>query len=346
MATSNKSRLLWVDAAKFLGIYYIWLGHMTYQIGLMWPFLCSFNLSFFFFLSGCTDYLSHETNFFRYTLSRIKRLYIPFLFFAALSILVKSVTANADAASVKQMIRDALLGAPRENYFAYQLWFLTALLIMSIIFFILKQIRNKAIIILIAAIPCVLLISGVWGLSTTTPFNFYYVMQQIIFYAVGYCAMPSISRLFELKTTKDKQFFALSIILTGLFAVAVYYYKDPINFFAGSMESKVGALLLRLLVPIRSLLLIYLALCIARLLQFASLFRRLGEDTLYLCGNEFVVKCLASLGLTKLYLSGHVLPFNITSGIGLYIYVFLLMLLTDLIIVPLEKVLLQPFNKH
>ena len=48
-----RQRIQWVDTAKFLGIFAIYLGHFAEASGNALDFVFSYHIPLFFFLSGC-----------------------------------------------------------------------------------------------------------------------------------------------------------------------------------------------------------------------------------------------------------------------------------------------------
>ena len=51
-------RIHWIDVARFLGIYFIFIGHFGDSAGYSFKYFYTFHVPMFFFLSGCTKNLS------------------------------------------------------------------------------------------------------------------------------------------------------------------------------------------------------------------------------------------------------------------------------------------------
>lgn len=142
MNMSVKNRIQWIDAAKFIGIYCIWLGHMGEQAGLSYPFVFSFHVPLFFFLSGCVESLNHKDiriSIKKKTLS----ILIPFVIGAVVSIVYYYVKQNS-VWGIRRNLLMLICGYPR-NYvtIAGSLWFLSCLYVMEIAFEFLKRIKYK-----------------------------------------------------------------------------------------------------------------------------------------------------------------------------------------------------------
>ncbi|MCI8815137.1 MAG: acyltransferase family protein, partial [Lachnospiraceae bacterium] len=97
---SKKVRYEYIDVLKFLGIFAIYLGHITSPSGSVYKFVFLYHVPLFFFVSGCMDmnkemifkskneknYLSKQ--YISSIVYDIKTLIIPWLFFAIFSIIV------------------------------------------------------------------------------------------------------------------------------------------------------------------------------------------------------------------------------------------------------------------
>jgi len=55
-----KERINYLDVAKFIGIFCIYLGHFGTYAGAAYPFVFTFHVPLFFFLSGCSETMSRE----------------------------------------------------------------------------------------------------------------------------------------------------------------------------------------------------------------------------------------------------------------------------------------------
>ena len=57
---NKTARISWIDTAKFIGIFCIYLGHFGTSAGRSYPFVFAFHVLLFFFLSGYLEYVSLE----------------------------------------------------------------------------------------------------------------------------------------------------------------------------------------------------------------------------------------------------------------------------------------------
>ena len=73
---ARKDRILWLDAAKFIGIFAIVLGH-TLRDGSIQHYLYSFHVALFFFLSGITFKTTSYKGFCDFVKKRFRTIMIP-----------------------------------------------------------------------------------------------------------------------------------------------------------------------------------------------------------------------------------------------------------------------------
>jgi acyltransferase len=151
-----KQRVLWVDNAKAIGIILVLLGHqaMPYNIT---KFIYSFHMPLFFFLSGFINTGRDEESFSRFAVRKAKSLLIPYFFFAIATYLYwLLITRNFGFSSETHInALTPLLGILYSNgvddwlTFNTSLWFLTCLYLTEMAFFIIRKIRNDALVVAI-----------------------------------------------------------------------------------------------------------------------------------------------------------------------------------------------------
>ena len=87
---------------------------------------------------------------------------------------------------------------------------------------------------------------------------------------------------------------------------------------------------------IKALLLIICQIVLAKLLSFSKLLQHLGENTLYLCGNEYLVKQLIPIILSMIGLK-----LTVSNLLDVLLYSFGAMLAVYYILMPIEKRIYQ-----
>lgn len=89
-------RIAWLDVAKAIGIYAIYLGHFGDAAGPAYKFVFQFHVPLFFFLAGCTEHFSKKTDWRTEIVKNMQRILIPAYIFALLSLGFHIINANAD----------------------------------------------------------------------------------------------------------------------------------------------------------------------------------------------------------------------------------------------------------
>lgn len=74
----------YIDVLKFLGIFAIYLGHCGESAGRFYPFVFSYHVPLFFFVSGCMEHCSADRSFVGRIVRKIKTLLLPWMVFALL----------------------------------------------------------------------------------------------------------------------------------------------------------------------------------------------------------------------------------------------------------------------
>lgn len=138
----QKKREMWIDVAKFLGIFFIYVGHYGASAGQAYEFVFRFHVPLFFFLSGCTNNFSHENSFTRFVYKRFKGIMVPFYCFAILSIIISGIIRNSLKENLITNLKIVAKGCIRNSFFNALLWFLPCLFVMEVVFQLLKKIKK------------------------------------------------------------------------------------------------------------------------------------------------------------------------------------------------------------
>lgn len=325
-------RINWIDVAKFFGIFSIFLGHL--DNGLSYYFVFTYHVPLFFLISGCMENFNNEKNFIKYFLKKVKNILIPFLIFSLLSIIIRVIETNASLGAVKSMLTLLLRGNIRNTFFAGSLWFLSCLFIIEILFNIIKRIKIKPLILLI----CLGLFVVSNTLIGTSPiikphfiWNIDSALYYIIYYAIGYISFLYINKLFELKNKKSKIIFSISIILSFIYSAFIYFDTDIISILYPKIDSIIY--IRNMFQPVlRALIIIWFFFTVSKLFENCKYLNRIGRETLYLCGNEYIIKRLivCFIGILGLKI-------NLSNTLSCYIYATLLIVLIIKYLIPIEK---------
>ena len=106
---------------------------------------------------------------------------------------------------------------------------------------------------------------------------------------------PYLLELFKLDTIIKKFVFTVFLIISFTYAILVFLGKDI------SMDCLDNAWGLKdISFLIKGSVLILFNLCLAKILEKINFLSDIGKDTLYLCGNEYIIKELVPWFLAKL----------------------------------------------
>lgn len=145
----EKKRNAWLDIARAIGIFAIYLGHSNESAGLSFQFVYQFHLPLFFFLSGCTENFNQELRAGKKMIKNVYSLLIPAFFFAFLSLIIYVIEYNSTLEDIKPMLSTIVKGLIRNTYFASTLWFLTCLFSVKCLGIIIQKVKYKWLMLLI-----------------------------------------------------------------------------------------------------------------------------------------------------------------------------------------------------
>lgn len=325
----KSKRVEWVDIAKLIGMFAIYLGHFGTAAGLSYPFVFSFHVPLFFFISGCVSNYERDCSVKEYLLKKFKRILIPFYGFASLSIIINVVLNDADLGDIKQWLWLVIKGCIRNTFFASGLWFLSCLFVMEIVFKLIKLTRFKVLMMIMSALLLFLAEFVLQPRPIVEPHMLYNVDSMayyIIFYALGYCLYPYINDFFKLNTSAKKIIYVVLVLITGVYTTFAYegvYLLDRIS---------INTAFRSLISVFDAIIIIVFILLVSNLLQGLKVLSNIGMETLYLCGNEWIVK-----SLFPAFISLFGVQVIIDSPLKAWLYSVVLILITYKCVIPIEK---------
>lgn len=322
-------RIAWIDVLKLLGIAAIYFWHLGEGIGRSYEFILLYHVPLFFFVSGCTESLQKQIPFLKYLKKKAQMVLVPFFLFAFLSMLVVIFYEKGNVNLIKLMLRQIVLGGIRNQIFAYSLWFLTCLFVMSLLFQLIKRLKKRSLIFTVGMLLYLFTARFMPykpNMAPILPYNADCALYYMIYYCAGYCIFPKLQEFLEKREKKYQVIVGSAGLLCGVYAVCLFFGKDLL-FFISYIP------VVRIFQPfVTAMLLIAVNLAAALALQKCCFLQKLGRETLYLCGSEFLVKTLAVWGASFGKRS-----LEITSPVGGIVYVTVLLLLVHFLLVPAEK---------
>ena len=329
---NGSDRVLWIDVAKCIGIFAIYLGHFGPAIGKLYVFVFQFHLPLFFFLSGAVQ-IFHQRSFAENLRVVTKRLLLPFFFFGLLFLCVNTVLTHS-LSSLGQDLLGLAQGGIRNHFPAGSLWFLTCLWLMSLVFPLIRKWKPVYLLLLILVIRFVTV--KVWLPSPLDAPSWWYNLDSAFcyypYYLLGYLLIRPICAF--LKDRRKKMIWIRHAIGIASLVFAGYVFVCQADFILPLYINIPGYDLLG--IPLHYLLMILSVIYVSWLLRNVKILARVGQSTLDLCGNENLIK----LVLPPLaHMVGLTLPPVEPWAICLYTAVLILIVLFTLI--PLERKLEQ-----
>ena len=316
-----KARVQWLDVLKLIGILEVFVGHYATLAGRSYLYVFTHHVALFFFAAGCAEALNTETHFIRYLSKKVEGLLVPFYLFGLLSIFVVALLNDCGFAEALSPLLGLAAGAIRNRYYM-GLWFLTALLMTALLFWFIKKLRSKALILLVCFV-CGLVPNPRYPFL---PYNVDSVFPYLIYYGLGYVLFPWVRRALFAGTHKGRFLLWCAGLVSLGVSMLVYFQVMPA--FPWSGVPVIGDIASVL----RTMILIWLWVSLAYLLRNVGFLAALGRETLYACGNEYIATMLVP---QLLALAGVKPAFE--SPLAVYLYCILLLLFIHYALVPVEK---------
>lgn len=329
-AASKNERVTWVDTLKFIGMFSIYVGHFLSLTGLSYAFIFAYGVQVFFFASGFFAVSRVQKPFGETLLHKARALLLPYLCFSAVAAALISVQNNYGLEQVLPLVRQTFLGM-RNQTPAIALWFLPCLFLQSVLYDALYRLLHRPR--LIFALSMVIyLLTAVFVDPIGEPkwiFSLDSALYFLPFYALGPVVYPYLARRGKDRSLKRRAGLAAAGLLVTAVTLCIYFAK-MLPFY----QRFAGIPLFPQLYPFfTACVLTAFLVMAAQALDRFPLLRGMGQKTLYFCGCETIVKLLVPelLGLAGLTLS-------LNNPLAVYLYGFLLMLVSYYTLVPfLEK---------
>ncbi len=156
-------------------------------------------------------------------------------------------------------------------------------------------------------------------------------LYYIIYYGIGFCSFPLLNSILMENDSreKNKKQYVLCHLCVGGYSALAFVGKDLFRTWQNMY------LLGNLIIVIRSVLIICFQIGLAYVFQGVEFYKSIGKKTLYMCGNEYIIKiCISSFA--------GLFGFTINGGntIAEIIYVFILLYLVNRFLVPVESLVI------
>ena len=275
----------WIDVARCLAIYAVYIGHFGADAGRLSPFVFSFHIPLFFLLAGCTFFFEKEKHYGMFVWKKICSILVPMWIFSLLAIGLYVFQYGITGQQLKEFLWLIIKGNIRNTFISNSLWFLSCLFVIEIVFKLLCYARSK-IVLLVFCLGCFFVANCAFAVPPVSNPRWIYNIDSALHYAVffgsGYVLYPFLSELMKLDTGVKKRIFFISMLLSGIFTALVYV--DPDSVYQLMYRVPCSFLLTYLLTPMLISTFIVLA---SKVLENAVLLANIGKETLFLCGNEY-----------------------------------------------------------
>jgi len=254
--------------------------------------------------------------------------------FALTSLVLCAINEQLALSQVMHWLKMMAKGCVCNQFMAGSLWFLTCLFVVKIAFFFMRRLlRHKA---LIVAACFVLFVIAEKVMNPrpisipSIPYNIDSACYYIIYFALGYWLFDYIKLLLQLDTAAKKITVAVAGAGCFVYSALLFFGVDLLLYVR---VNKVMALLYPILCP---MITIVLVLIVSRLLEDVSWFVELGQNTLYLCGSEYIIRMIVRSFLLLIGLN-----FTVPTPMTAYVGTMLLLYLCNRFLVPVEKAILK-----
>jgi len=328
----KENRIDWVDALKFIGIFFIYIAHFGESSGKLCLYAYAFHVPLFFFISGLFSLKHKEESLIIYILNKVKTILLPYLVFSILTIVVLTLQKNCIPIPIRQVFREIAFGM-RNQLFASQLWFFPCLFIVEILFEILLKLLKNKYVVLTACIgiffvaecsfdESYLVLPRLW-------FNIDAAFHYLLYYAIGAVSFGFLTNFyFNSKKLISKIVYIVIAMCSIFIAVIVFFEKDLWikNIF---LQVPFGKSIYSVFMALN---LIFLHILVAKKITKIKLICDIGKNTLWLCGNESIVKIIVPtiISVFSLYVS-------IPTPLHTIIYSFILLIFAQKIVIPVQK---------
>lgn len=284
-----KQRVEWIDVFKLLGIVAIFCGHCGKNTGGLYDFVFSYHVPLFFFAAGIFADSLEDLSIRQAVGKKFRQIMLPYLFFVMISMPIIILTTNESCRTYLAYAKQFVFGI-RNQMYASSLWFFSCLFCMCIMFDLLRRLLKKPILVLTVSVifyfVTIYLLPDNPAAKPSWIFNIDSAMHYMVYYAIGY--------LLRRKLREEKKEFTVrvrivrltgAVFLTG-YAALVYLQK---NNFTTILYPVIPGI--KHVYPIiHTLLLIGFQIVLAKMLVGIGNLHEVGAQTIWLCGNEFVVK--------------------------------------------------------
>lgn len=335
----ERKRVEWVDIFKLLGILAIFCGHLGKGGEKLHDFVFCYHVPLFFFASGIFAGNLEGLRFKDAVIKRFRQIMVPYIFLVIINMIVIIITSDNDFITYLKYVKQFIWGI-RNQMPASSLWFFSCIFCTGILFEVLRRLLKKSGLILLASaalyVISITLFPNNPGVQPSWIWNIDSACFYLIYYALGYALH---TRLLAEPKAMDKKrafFFMVGTALLAGYVLSIYLQEDVIAQFLYRIPR------MDMIYPLlRTMLIIIFNLILAKILGSFHFLSYMGAQTLWLCGNEIVVKKLLNAAVEIIGLQ-----IEITSPLSVIVYASIMAVVIIKVLMPIEKKLYQKYQQY
>ncbi|MCM1122054.1 MAG: acyltransferase family protein [Eubacterium sp.] len=349
---AEKARIEWIDILKLLGMIAIFCGHFGTAGGRLYEFVFCYHVQLFFFASGIFAGKTEGLGFWEAVKKRFHQIMLPYAFLVMINMVMLVITENAGLVTYARYMKQFIWGI-RNQIPIGALWFFPCIFCTGVMFDVLRRVCRKDAVAFLASAALyaasVTLFPNNPGVQPSWIWNVDSACHYMVYYALGYVLRKKLTGReenadAESAGTNDGTnggirrylFFIGAVLVTG-YAASVYIQRD----IAGKLLCRLLPFAGAIYPVIRALLLIGFNMVLAKILEGFQFLSYAGTQTLWLCGNESIVKTL--LG-TLAGLIG--LRIEVTDEASALLYAAVMMLVIIVVLLPAEQRLYRKCREY
>ena len=338
----ERTRVGWIDIFKLLGIIAIFCGHLGYDTGNLHDFVFCYHVPLFFFASGIFADNLENMRFIDVVKKRFRQIMFPYFFLVALNMVFIVITSDNDFITYLKYIKQFIWGI-RNQMPASSLWFFSCIFCVGVLFELLRRLLKKKIWILLASIVIYFLSITVFpnrpDLQPSWIWNVDSACYYLIYYTFGYTMHEMLLTARQgvfVKSEQGRKWRTEFPVLIGMcflagYTLSVYLQEDIVEKLFQTIP------VFYMIYPvIRAMLLIFFNLVLAKILESFHVLADMGTQTLWLCGNEMIVKKILSAVVEIVGLQ-----IEITSALSAVLYAVIMSVVIIKWLLPVERQLYQ-----
>lgn len=283
----NNQRIDWIDTLRFLGMFYIYVGHLGPAAGKLYPFVFSFHVPLFFFISGLfykrsTEVLSSLNLIKKYFI----RIMIPYAVFSVAGIALYTLKWSLPTERIMEMLINAIMGI-RNQVPITSLWFLPALFVVIVYYTIANLVLKNALIVFVVSLV-IYCLTPLWGKQMpSVVFNMDSALHYLSYFAFGVLLSNKVKYDFPSYYENKGRVVILSIITVSLLYFAYAYQYGTFTKFKDFANPEIRYFIYFFV----TCFMFIPSIAVSYWINIEPL-KELGRNSLLLCGTEQITKVI------------------------------------------------------